>query len=111
MTAACDGYYIELYSEKATGISESQFHHTNETRFDFTDFEKPETEPYPIKVSRATSYVDDMVKFYTKVVSGKHLKTTEVGDVKIATVKPKHADVVLHFVKRPAPEGAQFPVG
>jgi hypothetical protein len=73
MTMACGGYYIELISEKATDVEKSKFHETKEERFDFTDFKKPSKEPYPIKVSRATTHITEMIHFYTEVVKGKLL--------------------------------------
>jgi hypothetical protein len=110
MTMPCGGYYIELISEKATDIEKSKFHETKEERFDFTDFTKPSKEPYPIKVSRATTHIDEMVNFYTEVIKGKLLDKKEVDGTTIARVKLNSADVILHFVDRPAPEGAKFTV-
>jgi hypothetical protein len=110
MTMACGGYYIELISEKATDVEKSKFHETKEERFDFTDFKKPSKEPYPIKVSRATTHITEMIHFYTEVVKGKLLDKKTVDGVEIARVKLAEADVILHFVDRPAPEGAKFTV-
>ena len=58
MTVPCSGYYVEFLGEKATGISESKFHKTDEVRFDFADFNRPERNFHPIKVSRATTKME-----------------------------------------------------
>lgn len=110
ITQACDGYYIEFFSDKAEGVEKSKFHETKEVRFDFTDFKNPEKDFYPIQVSRATTMIDEMVNFFTEIVKGELLKKETVDGVEIARVKLNNADVILNFVNRPAPEGAKFTV-
>jgi len=110
ITQACNGYYIEFISDKATGVEKSKFHETKEVRFDFTSFSKPTKSPYPIKASRATTHIDEMVNFYTEVIKGELLGKDTVDGVETARVKLNNADVILHFVNRPAPEDAKFTV-
>jgi len=111
MTAPCGGYYIEFLSEKATGIESSTFHKTEENRFDFKNFSHPEMDFRPIKVSRATTKMDEMIHFYTKIIEGSLIRNVTVDGVHIAWVKLNYAqDMVLQFVNRPETKSAKFTV-
>jgi len=111
MTAACNGYYVEFLSEKATGIEKAKFHETEEIRFDFADFNRPERDFHPIKVSRATTKMEEMIDFYTKVVKGEVIKNETTNGVEIAWLKLVSApNMMIHFVNRPAADSAKFTV-
>lgn len=112
MMQACGGYYIEKLSDTATGTEKSSFVKVDEPRYDFTNWSKPSTDvDTVIKVSRATSQIEAMTNFYTKVIEGtvELTKTTNDG-TKFVIIKLKNADARIHLVDRPAPAGAKFTV-
>lgn len=131
MTVPCSGFYIEFLSEKATGIPASQFHETNEIRYDFANYSHPEQQFKPIKgmlaclildfelslcvnlhsVSRATTKIDEMINFYTNVIGGTLERNVTEDGVHIAWVLLNGAPkVLLQFVNRPASASAKFTV-
>jgi len=112
ITAACSGYFIEFLSESATGIERSKFHEIDEVRFDFANFDRPERNFHPIKVSRATTKIEEMIDFYTEVFKGKLLKNGTTADgVEYAWVQLDNAPkMAIHFINRPAPQNAKFSV-
>lgn len=65
-----------------------------------------------IKVSRATTRIDEMIDFYVNVIGGEVVKpkTTLADGTEWSIVKLTYADAHLHFVNRPAQEGSTFTV-
>jgi len=112
MTVPCSGYYIEFLSTKAGGIDSGKFHETKEVRYAFGNFTHPTRDYHPIKVSRATTKVDEMVSFYTDIIGGKLLSNVTVDGVNIAWVQLTDAPtLLLQFVNRPPSSSAKFSVG
>lgn len=109
---ACPGYFVEIFSDVDPGLDQDSFTVMNEHRIDadllaeFTDSSES-----VVKVSRATTKIDEMVSFYTDIVGGELVsnKTEKDGTI-LAIVKLWHAETQLHFVKRAAPENAKFTV-
>ena len=98
----CGGFYIELLSDTATGIDVSVFHEIKEQRFDFTNFSRPQMDFHPLKVSRATTKVPEMISFYTQIIEGTEVKHEVVNGVEIGMVKLRWApDMLMQFVDRP----------
>jgi len=112
---ACDGYFVEILSEKASQhdtsdfilVDEPRLHHDENIWGTNDSSEKDKV----VKVSRATTMLDEMVEFYTKTIGGElvHRNTTAKG-AEYAIVKLTHANAQLHFINRPAAEDAQFTV-
>lgn len=63
ITQACAGYYVELITDNAPEDKDS-YTLVDEPRLDFTDFTRPSKQEV-VKVSRATTLLDEMVHFYT----------------------------------------------
>ena len=95
-----------MISDEASGYDKTLFTETSEVRFDFKGFKKPSISPYVIKVSRATTHIDEMIDFYTNVISGSLLSRDVVDGVEVARVKLTNAPAVIHFVKRSPSEKA-----
>jgi len=107
----CGGFYIEFLSERASGVEMSKFHKTNEVRFDFGNYSRPTSDFHPIKVSRATTKMEEMIDFYTKVIRGQVIKRETVDGVDIAWLKLDSApNMMIHFVNRPSSSSAKFTV-
>jgi len=51
-----------------------------------------------------------MIKFYTETIGGEVVSHETTDGVEWAIVKLTHADAKLHFVNRPAADGAKFTV-
>jgi len=108
---SCPAYFVEVLSDNApTEHDTSDWLVTDELRFDWTDFEES-TSDKVVKVSRATTMLTEMTKFYTEVIGGTVQKSsTSNSGVQTVIVKLTHADAVLHFVNRPAPTNSMFSV-
>jgi len=67
---ACPAYFVEVLSDNAPSEHDtSDWKVTDELRFDWTDFEASTVDKV-VKVSRATTMLNEMVKFYTEVIGG-----------------------------------------
>jgi len=108
---ACPAYFVEVLSDNApTEHDTSDWLVTDELRFDFTDFEAS-TSDKVVKVSRATTMLTDMTKFYTEVIGGAVQKSsTSNSGVQTVIVKLTHADTLVYLVNRPAPSDSKFSV-
>lgn len=112
MAEACPGYFVEFISDSTHGLTKSDFKFVDEPRLDFNKWKVPSTSSDTVvKVSRATTKIDEMLDFYVDAIGGETLSQTTTDDgVKWAIVKLDHADAQLHFVNRPAPKDATFTV-
>ena len=108
---SCPAFFVEVLSDKAPQEHDtSDWVVTDDLRFDWTDFEAS-TADKVVKVSRATTMMDEMVHFYTEVIGGNVTKSsTSNSGVQTTIVKLTHADAKLYFVNRPAPSDSKFSV-
>lgn len=111
----CEGYFVEILSEKVSQHDTSDFLFVDEPRLHLDDsiwgeYDASE-EDKVVKVSRATTMIEEMINFYTKTIGGELVerKTNDKG-VEYAIVKLTHANAQLHFINRPAVLGAKFTV-
>lgn len=108
---ACPGFFFELISDVSQGLTLEEHTFVNEPRLDTTTLQASYDVDTVVKVSRATTRIDEMIDFYTNVIGGSQISKTELDDGTIwAIVKLDHADAELHFVNRPAPQGSKFSV-
>ena len=109
MAQACPAYFVEILSDNAPSAHDtSDWTVTDELRFDWTDFESSSTDKV-VKVSRATTMLNEMVSFYTETIGGTVTKrSTSNSGTQTVIVKLTHADAQLHFVNRPASDSAKF---
>lgn len=111
MFEACPGYFVELITSSSSGINKSVFILVDEPRLDFTRWQEPDTTmDSVVKVSRATTKIDEMVDFYTNIIGGTLIQKDTYDGTKWAIVKLDHATAHLHFVDRPASKDASFTV-
>lgn len=106
LAQACTGFFVELIGDQDVTMNAEEFKFVNEPRMIFPQGSPSYSVDTVIKVSRATTRIDEMVDFYTNVIGGTtiHPKTTTDG-IEWAVVKLTYADAHLHFVNRPAAEG------
>lgn len=112
LTQACPGYFVELISDSQGELGAEHFNLVSEPRAVFPQGSPSYTSDTVIKVSRATTRIDEMIDFYVNVIGGSTVqpKTTAEDGTEWAVVKLTYADAHLHFVNRPASEGQTFTV-
>lgn len=112
MTMACPGFFVEFITDSDSGLDTWEYTLVDEPRLDFSSWTQPSTSQDTIvKVSRATTMIDEMVDFYTNVIGGTVLsRTTSTDGTEFAVVKLTYADAQIQFVNRPATAGQTFTV-
>jgi len=72
LAEACPGFFVELIStvSAATGLDATNFKKVSEPRIDVTTDFSSYTSDTIVKVSRATTRIDEMIDFYTNVLGG-----------------------------------------
>jgi len=109
LTQACPGFFVELISDASESMNTEEFKFVDEPRL---TIDSPSyTVDTVVKVSRATTRIDEMIDFYCDVIGGAlQTRATTADGTEWAIVKMDSADALLHFVNRPAPEGSTFTV-
>lgn len=112
LTMACPGFFVEFITSDDTGLQTWEYTLVDEPRLDFSSWTTPSTSIDTIvKVSRATTMINEMVDFYTNIIGGELLQHTTTTDGTVyAVVKLTYADAQLHFVHRPASADQTFTV-
>lgn len=107
MIEACAGYFIELITDSTSGLNLPDYKYVDEPRLDFTSWSTPATTyDSVVKVSRATTKLDEMIEFYTVVVGGSIVMTETLDDGTewVVVTLDEADDTQIHFVNRPAAE-------
>lgn len=112
MSEACPGFFVEFISTSDENLNTQDFTLVEETRVDFSLVsDDNSSEDKVVKVSRATTKIEEMIEFYTKTVEGELVsKITEKDGSVRAIVKLNHAEAQLQFVNRPASTDSKFTV-
>lgn len=112
LTEACPGFFVELISAKSAApmFDSIHFRKVEEPRLLLSENIVTASGDSVVKVSRATTRIDEMIDFY-ETLGGSLQSKEELDDGTIwAIVKMDNAAAELHFVNRPAPEGSTFTV-
>lgn len=110
---ACEGFFVEILSENASQHDTSKFTFVDEPRLHHDESVwgvDASTADKVVKVSRATTMIDEMIHFYTEVIGGSLVERKSKDEYEYAIVKLDYAEAQLHFVDRKAPTGAEFTV-
>lgn len=70
LAQACPGYFVELIGDHNEELNSEEFTFVDEPRMIFADGAPTYDSDTVIKVSRATTRIDEMIDFYTNVIGG-----------------------------------------
>lgn len=103
MVEGCSGYFVEIISEEVSKHDTEDFIFMDEPRLYINeDIRKSVPDNYDtvVKVSRATSDIEAMIKFYTEITPGTVVKREKKEDgTEIAVVKFNGgAEIYAQFV-------------